>query len=91
MCTAHPNVKLLLSLLNLSKDYHELLELIVRDRNSRKCMIHHCESCRGVNVVKKFIEGELKKTDADGQVGKLVTMMMWKSLSSSRAPATRLN
>ena len=69
MCTAHPNVKLLLSLVNLSEDCHELLELMVRDRNSKECMMHHCESCPGVNVVKKFIEGELIKTDDDGQVG----------------------
>ena len=33
VCTAHQNVKLLLSSVNLSKDYHELLELIVCDRN----------------------------------------------------------
>ena len=33
--TAHENMKLLLSSVNLSKDYHELLELIVCNRNSR--------------------------------------------------------
>ena len=68
VCTAHQNVKLLLSSVNLSKDYHELLELIVCDRNSKECMIHHCECCSGVNVVKKIIEGELMKADDDGQV-----------------------
>ena len=68
VCTAHQNVKLLLSSVNLSKDYHELLELIVCDRNSKECMIHRCESCPGVNAVKKFIEGELMKADDDGQV-----------------------
>ena len=31
----HQNVKLLLSSVNLIKDYHELLELIVCDRNSK--------------------------------------------------------
>ena len=31
-------------------------------------MIHRCESCPGVNAVKKFIPGELKKADGDGQV-----------------------
>ena len=30
-------------------------------------MIHCCESCPGVNAVKKIIEGELMKVD-DGQV-----------------------
>ena len=31
-------------------------------------MIHPCESFLGVNAVKKVIEGELMKTDDDGQV-----------------------
>ena len=31
-------------------------------------MIHRCESCPGVNTVKKIIEGELMKADDDGQV-----------------------
>ena len=38
------------------------------DRNSKECMIHCCESCPGVNAVKKIIEGELMKVDDDGQV-----------------------
>ena len=68
VCTAHQNVKLLLSSVNLSKDYHELLELIVCNRNSKEWMIHCCESCPGVSAVKKIIEGELMKADDDGQV-----------------------
>ena len=68
MCAAHQNLKLLLSLVNLSTDYHELLELTVCDGNSKDCMIHRCESCPGVNAVKKFIEGELLKAYNDGQV-----------------------
>ena len=31
-------------------------------------MIHRCESCPGVNAVKKFIEGELMKANDDCQV-----------------------
>ena len=54
--------------MNLKKDYHELLELIVCNRNSKECMIHCCESCPGVSAVKKIIEGELMKADDDGQV-----------------------
>ena len=68
VCTAYQNVKLLLSSVNLSKDYHELLELIVCDRNSKECMTHCCESCPGVNAVKNFIEGELMKAEDDDQV-----------------------
>ena len=54
--------------MNLTKDYHELLELIVCNRNSKECMIHRCESYPGVIAVKKFIEEELMKANGDGQV-----------------------
>ena len=57
MCTAHQ-----------SKDYHERLELIVCNRNSKEFMIHCCESYPGVNAIEKFIEGERLKADHDGQV-----------------------
>ena len=89
VCTAHKNVKLLLSSVNLSKDYHhEVLELIVCDINSKECMIHCCESCSGVNAVKKYIEGELMKADDDGQVDDYDVV---KSLSSSGPSVTGLN
>ena len=61
-------MKLPLSSVNLSKDYHELLELIVCNRNSKKCMIHRCESYSVVNLLKRFIEGKLRKADGGGQV-----------------------
>ena len=54
--------------MNLSKNYHQLLALIICDRNSKECMIHCCECCPGVNAVKKFIEGELMNDDDDGQI-----------------------
>ena len=40
----------------VSKDYNELLKLIVCDRNSKECMIHCFESCPAA------------KADDDGQV-----------------------
>ena len=61
-------MKLLLSSVNLSKDYHELSELIVCDRNSKKSMILRCKSYSGVNALKRFIEGKLRKADGGGQV-----------------------
>ena len=67
-CTAHQNMKLPLSWVNLRKDYHELLELIVCGRNSKEYRIHRYQSCPGVNAVKKFIEGELMKADDDDQI-----------------------
>ena len=37
--------------MNLSKNYHQLLELIICDRNSKECMIHCCESCDRAELI----------------------------------------
>ena len=83
MHTIHPNVKLLLSSVNLSNDCYEL---IVSDRNSKECMIHRCESCPGVNAV-KFVEGQLMKADDDGQVDDYdyveITFQQWSTSDSA--------
>ena len=80
-------MKLLLSSVNLSKDYHEHLELIVCDRNSKECMVHHCESCPGVNAVKKFNEGEPMKADDDGQLDDHddveITFQQWTTIDKA--------
>ena len=66
--------------MNLTKDYHELLELMVCDRNSKECMIYRCESYPGVIAVKKFIKEELMKAIGDGQVVEYdveITFQQW--------------
>ena len=67
VCTIHQNVKLMLSAVTLSKDYHELIDIIVCDRTSKECMVHRCESCPGVEVLKGFIEGELLLNDDEDE------------------------
>ena len=39
-------------------------------------MIHRCESCPGVNAMKKFIQGKLMKADNDGQVDDYIDVEM---------------
>ena len=68
VCTIHQNVKLMLSAVTLSKDYHELIDLIVCDRTSKECMVvHRYESCPGIEVLKSFIEGELLLNDDEDE------------------------
>ena len=56
-------MKLLLSSVNLSKDYHELLELTVCNRNSKESMIYIAVSPAHVSM-----QWKLLKADDDGQV-----------------------
>ena len=44
----------MLESIKLQKDYHELVEMIVCDRDSRDCMIHRCASCHGIENVKQL-------------------------------------
>ena len=71
----------LLSSVNLSKDYHEFLELRVYNRNSKEYMIHHCEPWPSGTTVKNFIQGQLMKADDDGQVDQYddveITFQQW--------------
>ena len=63
VCMIHQNLKLMLSAVNFEKNYHELIDLIVCDRQSNMCMVHRCQKCPGISNVKDlltsiFFEGE---------------------------------
>ena len=50
ICTAHQNVKLMLSAVNLDKVYEELIEMIVCSCENKVGMIHGCEKYKNVLV-----------------------------------------
>ena len=45
VCTIHQNVVLMMSAVNLDKDHHELMDMMVCCRDSKQCMIHRCPNC----------------------------------------------
>ena len=45
VCTNHQNVILMLGAVNLDKDHHELMDMMVCSRDSKECMIHRCKNC----------------------------------------------
>ena len=61
ICSHHQNMKLMLDAIDLADKYHELIERIVCDRNSKECMVHRCESCTGVNGAKLYLEQFLRE------------------------------
>ena len=42
VCTEHQNIKLMLEAIKIEKSYHDLIEKIVCDRESKICMLHRC-------------------------------------------------
>ena len=55
VCEYHQNVKLLTNVIPGVKDYHELLEIMVCDVNSRDCMLKTCANCPGTDALKTYI------------------------------------
>ena len=66
VCTIHQNVKLMISAVKLSKDYHELIDMLVCSRANRECMIRRCTSCPDDSTLKSYLENELYSNDDNG-------------------------
>ena len=60
VCTIHQNVKSMLSAIELDKSYHDLIEMIACSRDSKICMIHRCDNCRGTEPVTHFLQHYMK-------------------------------
>ena len=89
VCCIHQNVKLVLSAANLEKDYHDLLEMIVCDRDSKECMVHRCPSCPGIDNLVGFLrrsflsnrmdndtEGESSEEDINADDDDVITIVL---------------
>ena len=71
VCCIHQSVKLMLSAANLEKYYHDLLEMIVCDRDSKECMLHNLiDNLLGFlrriflsNSMENYTEGESSEED----------------------------
>ena len=42
--------------------YHDLLEVLVCNTESKSCMLHRCDNCPGISALQLFIESKLKET-----------------------------
>lgn len=65
VCTSYQNVTLVLNAIRLDKDYHQLLELIVCNRDRKECMIHRCPNCPGIEPLKNYLREQLKVRPSD--------------------------
>ena len=63
VCTYHQNVKLMISAVELSKDYHELIDMLVCSGANKNCMIHRCPMCPEDSALVHYLENELYSQD----------------------------
>ena len=87
VCAIHQNVKLMLNAVDLNNSYHDLIEQIVCDKNSKDCMVHRCPDCPGVNNLKEFLKERLLTDDSDDDDGDSVegniTFSQWTTVDRS--------
>ena len=69
VCTAHQDVKSMLSAVKLDKVYHELIEVIVSSRENKVCMIRRCVKCPGIHQLKNYLETKLMNSIDDEFAG----------------------
>ncbi|XP_012560034.2 uncharacterized protein LOC105846148 [Hydra vulgaris] len=77
MCTYHQNVKLIISAVELSKDYHDLIDMLVCSRANKTCMIHHCPVD---STLVHYLENELySQDDIDEDDDYCIDYKQWKT------------
>ena len=63
--TIRQNTALLVNSVKLNAEYHDLIDLLVCDRFSRECMMHHWDRCPGSEPLKNFLDDEPLAEDGD--------------------------
>ena len=63
VCTTHQNTILLVDALNWEATYKDPVNTVVCDPSNCECMMHHCTNCPGTNILRKFLEEELRDID----------------------------
>ena len=46
-------------------DYRELIEMVVSDIENRDCMLHSCEKCPLINMLKTFLKTKFEEIEDD--------------------------
>jgi hypothetical protein len=72
VCTYHQNVKLLTDALKIDKDYRDLMEMIVCNRDNVECMLHRCPLCPGIAALKEFLTAKFDNSDKE------ITINQWQ-------------
>ena len=62
---AHQNVQVLVNAMEQNLKYKDLNNKIVYNPESKKCIMHRCDSCSGTVTLEEFLGQELSKHEDD--------------------------
>ena len=70
----------MISAVKLSKDYHELNDMLVCSRANKNCMIHRCPLCLEYTMLRHYLENELySHNDIDEDDDSCLDYKQWKT------------
>ena len=61
ICTKHQNAKLMIAAVDKKLYYHDLMAMCVCDLQTKDGMLHHCDECPNILVLKNFLTGKLRE------------------------------
>ena len=82
VCTIHQNTTLLVNAVKLDVDVHNLVDLIICDRASRECMMHHCSNYPGTNLLHALLLEKLDNDEdniEDDESQQTITFKQWST------------
>ena len=65
VCSAHQNVVLLVDAMDWDLTYKGLIKKIIFNTDSKKWIVHQCESCPGTATLKEVFNQELNEDEDD--------------------------
>ena len=65
VCSPHQNVVLLVDAMDWDLTYKDLINKIVCNTKSNKCIMHRCKSCPGTASLEEFLDQELNEHEDD--------------------------
>ena len=66
--STHQNGVLLVIAMDWDLTYKDLVKKIVQSPESKKCIMHWCESCPGTATLKEFLDQELNNHEDDVKI-----------------------
>ena len=79
VCTIHQNTKLLITALNTSEKYKDMMKLLVCSTDNKDCMIHRCSNCPSSDILRNHLLNIIGEYDDDTEI----TYKQWVTTDQS--------
>ena len=87
ICTKHQSSKLMIAAVDKKLHCRDLMAMFVCNLQSKDCMLHHCDHCPNILVLKNFLIGKLRESyDQDDAI----PFKKWQTMDRSNLEGVEL-